>query len=110
MAFDEVWEWIIENQGKEFRTRRGLEYTYAVKGGCIYFSRKEKELTLASVKMAYEEAEKLNWLVKGPKKLKCFGASYLFPVFLEMGLIRSQIPFEAAKQAKLRDRHPTGLN
>ena len=27
--------------------------------------------------------------VAGPKKLKCFGASYLYPIFIEMGLIKS---------------------
>ncbi|MBQ9605948.1 MAG: hypothetical protein IJV16_02075 [Lachnospiraceae bacterium] len=71
-------------------TYRGLDFSYTVKGGCIYISRKNKEITLSSVKLAYEEAMKLDRIVKGPKKLKCFGASYLYPIFLEIGFIRKE--------------------
>lgn len=89
MTFDELWDKIVENQGKRFYTVRGMEFTYCVKGGCVFISRKDKAITKATVKMAYEEAAKLDFEVKGPKKLKCFGASYLFPVFLEVGVIHS---------------------
>lgn len=87
MTFDELWDEIVKNQGKLFYTVRGMEFIYSVKCGCIYISRKDKAITKATVKMAYEEAVKLNYTVKGPKKLKCFGASYLYPVFLEVGVV-----------------------
>ena len=89
MTLDEVWEKIEGSQGETFRTFRGLDFTYTVKGGCVYISRKDKEVTFSSVKMAYEEAVKLNCIVPGPKKLKCFGASYLYPIFLRIGFIKA---------------------
>ena len=88
MTLEEVWEKIEAAQGETFQTFRGLDFTYIVKGGCIYISRKDKEVTWSSVKMAYDEAVKLDCIVSGPKKLKCFGASYLYPIFLQIGFIR----------------------
>jgi hypothetical protein len=38
--------------------------------------------------IALRKALELNRIVSGPKKLGCFGASYLYPVFLELGIIK----------------------
>lgn len=43
--------------------------------------------------MAYDNARRLmdeTGFVKGPKKLETFGASYLYPMFLHFGIIRSK--------------------
>ena len=38
-----------------------------------------------------EEVEKLNGVVSGPKKLGVFGASYIYPILMEIGVIQSAI-------------------
>ena len=44
MTFDELWEKIENHQGEIITTVRGLEFSYEVRGGCIFISRKKKEL------------------------------------------------------------------
>ena len=58
----------------------------------LLISRKEnsKTITRSTVEMAFENAleiQSTEGYVKGPKRLKVFGASYLYAVFLEWGLI-----------------------
>lgn len=38
---------------------------------------------------AYGKVVELDGEIKGPKVLGTFGASYLYPVFMKMGLIKS---------------------
>lgn len=76
-------------QSQTFRTVKGLEYTYQIRGNEMFVSRKTKSITKASVDLALEKIIELSGEVAGPKKLKCFGASYLYPIFIEMGLIKN---------------------
>ena len=85
---DEVWKLIEEKEGQSLKTFSGLEFTYRVKGQEIFISRKDKSITYSSVKKALEEVEKLDGLVTGPKMLGVFGASYLYPIFIEIGVIK----------------------
>ena len=82
-SIDEVWKLIEEKEGQSLKTFSGLEFTYRVKGHEIFISRKDK-----SIKKALEEVEKLDGLVTGPKMLGVFGASYLYPIFIEIGVIK----------------------
>jgi len=55
--------------------------------------RKEKTITRNTVLLAYEKAVALmdtEGCVAGPKNLGRFGASYLYPVFLELGICRKE--------------------
>ena len=52
----------------------------------MFVSRKEKSVTRASILVAYKKAQELG-RVTGPKQLGVFGASYLYPVFLRLGII-----------------------
>lgn len=88
---EHLWQALIACQGQAFRTARGLAYTYAVRGNELFFSRKGKSITRATVNMAYHTAQRLQAQglpVNGPKKLGTFGASYLYPVFIALGFIR----------------------
>ncbi len=92
---DALWDALIELQGETFLTAKGLAFTYIIRerrdgelGGEMFISRKEKSLTQSTVFMAYHKALELGGVVKGPKKLGTFGASYLFPVFISLGIIR----------------------
>ena len=53
---------------------------------------KEKSVTRATANIALENAVKLQkegFVITGPKMLRCFGASYLYPVFIRIGVIQN---------------------
>jgi hypothetical protein len=82
-----VWAEICVRAGQSFYTAKQLEFTYRVKGNEIFISRKEKSITRSTVTLALKKALELNRIVTGPKKLGTFGASYLYPIFLQLGVI-----------------------
>jgi len=78
------WGRFISCAGETFYTLKGLAYSFAVHGNEIFFDRKEKSVTRATVIAAYRQAKFLletHGSIDGPKQLGVFGASYLFPVF-----------------------------
>jgi hypothetical protein len=85
-----LWNALLKFEGYPFKTAKGLRYYYTIKGNEIFFSRKEKSVTKASVVIALETAidlQKNGTQITGPKMLRCFGASYLYPVFRKLGVI-----------------------
>lgn len=91
---ENLWSAVILFAGYPFKTSKGLDFTYSLKpnrrgepGNEIVFSRKEKSITRSSVEMAYKRVLELGGTVAGPKKLGVFGASYLYPVFVQLGVI-----------------------
>ena len=86
---NELWEKLKENQDRVWKTARGLEFRYRIEGNEMFIDRKEKSITRSTVNMAYEKACELRTL-SGPKKLGVFGASYLYPVFLELGICTAE--------------------
>ena len=97
---ERLWQRFVELEGHSFTTARGLEYTYHVKRnrqgemlGELVFDRKEKTITRNTVLLAYQKAQAVQaneGCVKGPKKLGVFGASYLYPIFLHMGICTTE--------------------
>ena len=93
---EEIWSLLIAHAGETFLTARGLPFTYRQKVsrsgealGELVIDRKEKTITRSTVLMAYRKAQELmerEGCVSGPKKLGVFGASYLYPVFLALGV------------------------
>ena len=93
---DQLWQRVVSMEGQTFYTSRGLSYSYHVKRnkagkllGEIVVDRKEKTITRATIWLAYQnalEVQKAEGCVKGPKKLGVFGASYLYPIFLQMDI------------------------
>jgi len=89
-----MWQTIKLFEGYSFRTVKGLNFSYKVKGYEIFVNRKEKSITKASVDIAIETILKLQEegrLIKGPKMLGCFGASYLYPMFVRFGIVTNDI-------------------
>ena len=85
-----LWDALIEVQREQFITAKGLKFTYTIWGNEMFVSRKDKPLTRATVALAFHNALALQRSgegVAGPKKLKTFGASYLYPVFIRLGVI-----------------------
>ena len=94
-----LWDALIAWQGEMFYTAKGLAFTYSIRerrdgalGGEMFISRKEKSITQSTVFMAFHKALELGGQVEGPKKLGTFGASYLYPVFIRLGVIRPPEP------------------
>lgn len=90
---DFLWDALLEFQKHPFHTAKGLEFTYEIRGYEMFVNRKEKSITRATVNMAFHKAlelQRTQGKVSGPKKLGTFGASYLYPVFIHIGIIRGQ--------------------
>lgn len=65
----------------------------------LVISRKEqsKTITRSTINMAFENAvavQKEEGCVKGPKRLKVFGASYLYAIFVSWGIIKRGETYE----------------
>ena len=122
-----LWEAILAYQNQTFYTLSGLEFSYAVKhkkngdySGELLISRKEtsKTLTRSSVMLAFHKVlaemkfKEINGAAylllpeyRGPKSIgQIFGISYIFSMFLEFGLIRTneKDKIEKAKAEKVR--------
>lgn len=85
---DTLWSMLLYLQGCVFLTAKGLKFTYKIKGGEMFVNRKSKSITQAMVFVAFRKAMELGGTVAGPKKLGTFGASYLYPIFVRLGVIR----------------------
>ena len=85
---DTLWSMLLYLQGCVFPTAKALKFTYKIKGGEMFVNRKSKSITQATVFMAFRKAMELGGAVSGPKKLGTFGASYLYPIFVRLGVIR----------------------
>lgn len=84
---EELWSLLKTLQGCVFLTAKGLKFTYKIHGGEMFISRKSKSITRATVFITFRKAMELGRIVAGPKKLGTFGASYLYPVFVRIGVI-----------------------
>ena len=73
-----LWQKITASQGVVLHTAKGLPFTYTIRGNEIFFSRKEKSITRATVNKAYQRMKEET--ITGSKQLGVFGASYLLPV------------------------------
>lgn len=63
----------------------GLTMKYTVKGGEIFFSRNEENVTKAAVIRAFHHARQLQ-RDSGPEKLESSVGCYLYSVFLRIGV------------------------
>ena len=87
---DVLWQELTQLQGEKFRTARGLEFTFEIRGNELFVDRKDKSITRSTVNLTYRKAMDLlrtGGVIDGPKKLGTFGASYLFPIFVQLGVI-----------------------
>lgn len=104
-CIEELWNCITLFQGYWFKTsgRNGngaVSFAYSIKKSSrtgnltdeIIINRKEnsKSITRSTVELAFKNAIRImdeEGYVKGPKKLGCFGASYLYSIFIRFGII-----------------------
>lgn len=69
-------------------------YPILLKGHEMFVNRKEKSITQATILLSARrvlEKQAEGVVVSGPKKIGTFGASYLYPVFCQIGLITEKM-------------------
>lgn len=92
-----LWDAIRAYEGKEFLTKKGLPFTYTIKGGELFTDRRERSITRSTFEKAYEkliqdqEGEDAPKKIVGPKTLNLYGAPYIWAVFTGIGLIEETV-------------------
>ena len=84
-----LWNAIEAFTNYPFTTGTGLTMKYTVRDGEVFFNRKANGITRATVMKSYSRARQLQTekgYVNSPKELGTSGASYLYPVFLRIGV------------------------
>lgn len=93
---ENLWEVIESRQGTVFYTKKGLPFTYQVKGGELFTDRRERSITLSTFEKAYKKliedrvGDNAPCKVTGPKSLNMYGAPYVWAVFMGLGFIREE--------------------
>lgn len=75
-----LWERIVSCQGETFYTKKGLPFTYYVKGGELFASRRERSITRSTFEKAYRKIQEQPGEISGPKKLNVYGAPYVWAI------------------------------
>ena len=87
-----LWAALTLHQGKPFKTASHLSYTYTIRNNEMFVSRKEKSITRSTIELAFHKVVKMQAegiQIDGPKMIGTFGASYLYPVFCYLCIIRN---------------------
>ncbi len=93
VSLEDLWDVITAHQGEGFFTKKGLPFTYTIKGGELFTDRRERSITRSTFEKAYEKlrldraVEGAPARIVGPKTLNMYGAPYIWAVFMGIGLI-----------------------
>lgn len=87
---NELWKVVRVFENYPFYTMKGLRYTYKIKENELFVGRKEKGISKSTVMQAMQKVMELKQKVKEPEQLEVSGASYLYPLFLKIGLIENE--------------------
>lgn len=90
MSEAQLWAVMQSLRGRTFTTAKGLQFTVTLAGNELFVSRKRKSITRATVWRAYMrllELQARGEVVDGPRKLGTFGASYLYAIFIAVGVL-----------------------
>lgn len=88
-----LWDLLIDLQVCTFWTYREKKFHYKIKGRELFANLRKQSITRSSIILAYQNAIRVQHeegCVSGPKKLSCFGATYLYPIFLRIGFITKE--------------------
>lgn len=86
----EVWAMLQAHEGETFYTAKGLPFHYLIHGRELFVNRKNKSITISTVANALariKAREAAGEAITGPKKIGCYGASYLYPVLLALDVL-----------------------
>jgi len=97
ITISNLWDVIQEYEGRPFSTKKGLPFTYMIKGGELFTDRRERSITRSTFEKAYEKltgdqiGEQAPKRIVGPKTLNVYGAPYVWAVFVGIGLIEEPV-------------------
>lgn len=97
ITIENLWGVIIDHAGKSFSTKKGLPFTYSIKGGELFTDRRERSITRSTFEKAFLKLEKDQCgegapkKIVGPKTLNVYGAPYVWAVFAGIGLIEEEV-------------------
>lgn len=90
LSVELLWQVLCALEQGFFYTVKSISFTYIIRGHEMFVDRKEKSITQATVGLAAQrvlEKQAQGIDITGPKKIGTFGASYLYPIFQQIGLI-----------------------
>ena len=96
-TMENLWDKITSQEGKSFLTKKGLPFTYTIKGGELFTDRRERSITRSTFEKAYEKllhdqvGEEAPKKIVGPKTLNVNGAPYVWAVFTGTGMIEEEL-------------------
>ncbi len=92
MEKEELWQEIARHAGETFFTKKGLPFSYAIRGGEMFVDRREKTITRSAFEKAYDKLQKGG--IYGPKALGMYGAPYIWGVLSRLGAAQKEPPGE----------------
>lgn len=87
-GFGNLWKAVDAFQDYSFTAANGLKFSYTLKDGGMFIEKSAVSIRKADAELAYKRAVEMNRIVKDSKKLGVFGADYLYPVFVRIGVIQ----------------------
>ncbi len=82
---EELWQILLKHEGETFYTKKGLPFTYEIRGGEMFVDRREKSITRSTFGKAYRKV--CQGGISGPKALGMYGAPYIWGVLGSLELI-----------------------
>ena len=80
ITIENLWGVIIDHAGEPFSTKKGLAFTYSIKGGELFTDRRERSITRSTFEKAFQKIQENPQEISGPKKLNVYGAPYVWAV------------------------------
>ncbi len=68
-TMENLWDKITSQEGKSFLTKKGLPFTYTIKGGELFTDRRERSITRSTFEKAYEKLLHDQVGEEAPKKI-----------------------------------------
>lgn len=86
-----LWDTVILCKNVPFRTAKNVMFFYLVQNDDLIISKNSKVISKSSVIQSFKKAIELQrefGVIGGPKKLGTFGASYIYPILVWLGIIK----------------------
>ena len=106
-----LWREIVARAGKPFVTHKGVPFSYYIKedrsgetSGVLVIDGKMKKITRSTILLAYHrvrEVQEAHGCVSKPGKIGVYGDTWLYPVFLDIGIC-TQTKDEEARPLPLK--------
>jgi len=89
-TIEAIWQLLQQHQGETFHTAKGLPFTYSIRGGGVFVVPRGAWAPVSPRPRGLEKItllEAAGEVITGPKKIGCYGASYLYPVLLALDVL-----------------------